>query len=119
MGGGGDWDYSSSYGKRVTAVVPICGASYPSKTKGQAIAGDDLAVWAFHNIGDPTVPSWYSVDYVQYINQANPKIKAKLTIFQSIEHDAWTKATDPHYRENGKNIYEWMLAHQKKEQQIK
>jgi len=114
MGGGGDWDYSSSYGKRVTAVVPICGASYPSKQKGQAIAGDNLAVWAFHNNSDPKVPSWYSVDYVRYINNANPKIKAKLTIFPVSGHDAWTKATDPHYRENGKNIYEWMLAHQKK-----
>jgi hypothetical protein len=60
------------------------------------------------------VPSWYSIDYVQYINQANPRKKAKLTLFQASGHDAWTKATDPHYRENGKNIYEWMLSFQKK-----
>ena len=114
MGGGGDWDYSWNFGKRVTAVVPISGASWPTPEKGAGIAGDDLAVWAFHNNNDPTVPSWYSVDYVQYINDAKPKIQAKLTLFQASGHDAWTKATDPNYKENGKNIYEWMLSHQKK-----
>lgn len=114
MGGGGNWDYSWNYGKRATAVVPISGASYPTTDKGKDIAQDDLAVWAFHNNNDPTVPSWYSVDYVQYINQYKPQIKAKLTLFNSSSHDAWTKATDPTYRENGKNIYEWMLSYQKK-----
>ncbi len=114
MGGGGNWDYSWNYGKRATAVVPISGASYPTTEKGADIANDDLAVWAFHNNNDPTVPSWYSTDYVQYINQANPKIKAKLTMFNSSSHDAWTKATDPNYKENGMNIYQWMLSYQKK-----
>jgi hypothetical protein len=37
-------------------------------------------------------------------------IPARLTIFQAGGHDAWTTATDPDYRERGKNIYEWMLA---------
>lgn len=113
MGGGGNWDYSWNYGKRATAVVPIAGASWPTPEKGQDIAADNLAVWAFHNNNDPTVPSWYSVDYVQYINAANPKIPARLTLFQASGHDAWTKATDPKYKENNKNIYEWMLSHQK------
>jgi predicted peptidase len=114
MGGGGDWDYSWTYGKQATAIVPISGASWPTPEKGAGIAADNLAVWAFHNNNDPVVPSWYSIDYVQYINQANPRKKAKLTLFQASGHDAWTKATDPHYRENGKNIYEWMLSFQKK-----
>ena len=116
MGGGGDWDYSWNFGNRVTAVVPISGASWPTIEKGQAIADDDLAVWAFHNNNDPVVPSWYSEDYVQYINESKPKIKARLTVFQANGHDAWTKATDPNYKENNKNIYEWMLSHQKKRQ---
>jgi predicted peptidase len=113
MGGGGDWDYSWNYGNRVTAVVPISGASWPTTEKGAAIAKDDLAVWAFHNSNDPTVPSWYSKDYVKYINDSKPDIKAKLTIFQASGHNAWTKATDPKYRENGMNIYQWMLSYRK------
>jgi predicted peptidase len=113
MGGGGVWDYSWVNGKRFSAIVPISGASWPTTQKAQAIAGDDIAVWAFHNTNDPTVPSWYSVDYVQYINDYTPAIRAKLTEFNSTSHDAWTTATDPNYRENGTNIYEWMLSFKK------
>ena len=114
MGGGGTWDYAWNLGKRITAIVPISGASWPTTQKGQDIAEDKVATWAFHNDNDPTVPSWYSVDYVQYINNYNPVVPAKLTLFSANVHDAWTKATDPNYKENGQNIYEWMLSFQKK-----
>ena len=114
MGGGGTWDYAWNYGKRITGIVPISGASWPTTQKGQYIANDSMAVWAFHNNDDGTVPSWYSTDYVKYINTYNPYIPAKLTLWPTGGHDAWTKATDPNYRENGKNIYEWMLSYQKK-----
>jgi len=113
MGGGAAWDYAWSYGKRITALVPICGASWPTTEKGEYIAEDNIAVWAFHNQDDPTVPSWYTEDYVQYINGDRPLIKAKKTIWQTGGHDAWTKATDPTYEENGQNIYEWMLSYKK------
>lgn len=113
MGGGGTWDYAWNLGKRVTAIVPISGASWPTPEKGQDIANDNIATWAFHNNNDPTVPSWYSVDYVNYINDYKPITKAKLTLFNASSHDAWTKATDPTYKENGQNIYEWMLNFQK------
>lgn len=113
MGGGGAWDYAWNYGSRISAVVPISGASWPTTQKGQNIADDSLAVWAFHNNDDQTVPSWYSIDYVQYINSYNPSIKAKLTLWPTGGHNAWTKATDPTYRENGKDIYEWMLSYSK------
>ncbi len=114
MGGGGTWDYTWNLGKRLTAIVPISGASWPTTQKGQDIAEDNVATWAFHNNNDPTVPSWYSVDYVQYINDYNPIVPAKLTLFNSNVHDAWTKATDPNYKENGQNIYEWMLSFKKR-----
>jgi len=114
MGGGGTWDYTWTEGQGVAAIVPIAGASWPTTQKAQYIAQDSVAVWAFHNTGDPTVPSWYSEDYVQYINEANPYIPARLTEFNSTSHNAWTTATDPNYKENGKNIYEWMLTYKKK-----
>jgi predicted peptidase len=113
MGGGTTWDYASAYGNRVAAVVPICGASAPTMDKAHAIARDNLPVWAFHNNGDPTVPSWYSVDYVHDINSYNPPTYAKLTLFQATVHDAWSKATNPNYTEKNMNIYEWMLKHKK------
>ena len=113
MGGGGTWDYAWNLGKRITAIVPIAGASWPTTEKGKDIAGDNIATWAFHNDNDPTVPSWYSVDYVKDINSYNPPTHARLTLFQASGHDAWSKATNPNYTENGMNIYEWMLKHRK------
>ena len=113
MGGGGTWDYAIAYGKRLAAIVPIAGASYPTPQKGQAIAQDKLGVWAFQNANDPTVPAFYAEDYIKYINQYHPAFQAKLTLWSTGGHDAWTKATDPSYRENGSNMYEWMLSFHK------
>lgn len=113
MGGGGVWDYAWNFGKRVTAIVPMAGASYPTTYKGQQIALDSIAVWAFQNNDDPTVPPFYSIDYVQYINSYNPFTPAKLTLWPNGGHDCWTKASDPAYTENGTNIYQWMLSYQK------
>lgn len=114
MGGGDLWDYASTTtNPPVAAIVPISGASYPTEQKGAAIAKTNMAVWAFHNNDDGTVPSWYSIDYVQYINEYNPEVRAKLTLWPTGGHDAWTKATDPNYTENGQNIYEWMLSYHK------
>ncbi len=116
MGGGVTWDYASgTTNPPVAAIVPISGASWPTTDKGQAIATTNMAVWSFQNNDDGTVPSWYSIDYVQYINEYNPEVKAKLTLWPTGGHDAWTKATDPNYRENGQNIYEWMLSYHKKD----
>ena len=114
MGGGILWDYTCNFGKRIAAIVPMAGSSWPTTEKGQCIAQDSVAVWAFQNNTDPTVPSWYSIDYVHYINSYNPLIPAKLTLWPTGGHDCWTEASDPNYRENGKNIYEWMLSYRKK-----
>ncbi|HEX5153140.1 MAG TPA: hypothetical protein VFW07_16935 [Parafilimonas sp.] len=110
MGGGATWDYAIDYGKRLAAIVPISGASWPTTDKAAKIAQSGVRVWAFHNQDDSTVPSWYSINYVSYINNSNPQVPARLTLFPVNGHDAWTKATDPGYKENGKNIYEWMLS---------
>jgi len=42
---------------------------------------------------------------------AVPAKYTELLPFGDNGHDAWTKATDPDYRENGMNIYEWMLQY--------
>lgn len=113
MGGGTTWDVASSLGSKVAAIVPISGASYADDKKASSIASNHVAVWAFHNSGDKVVSSDVSKQIVQKINANNPNPAARLTIFESKEHDAWTKATDPNYKENGMNIYEWMLQYSK------
>ena len=80
-------------------------------TKANAIASADLPVWAFHNEDDFTVPVSSTKDYIAAINSFNPSPLARMTIWPTGGHNAWTKATDPDYKENNLNIYEWMLQY--------
>ena len=116
MGGGATWECvgnSSKYAKEIAAVVPVCGASLADSIKTQRIAAANLPVWGLHNEGDPVVTVEYTHKYVAYINGATvpPEEAAKKTIFPAQGHDAWTKAYDPLYKEDGMNVYEWMLSH--------
>ena len=113
MGGGATWEYAGEPGfaSRVAAIVPVCGASWPAPSRAQVIANNQVAVWATHNEGDWTVPVWYTNDYIAYINSNNPNPAGKKSIWQNNSHDAWSQTYDPNYRENGLNIYEWMLQY--------
>ena len=114
QGGGTVWNHSgssSTRAQRIAAILPVCGAGYPYKEYGLTIAAANLAVWATHNSGDGTVPVYYTNDYITNINSApvTPTPLAKKTIFPVGGHDAWTQTYDPNFRENGLNVYEWML----------
>lgn len=118
MGGGLVWDYPGDnigFALRVTAIVPVCGAAWPSPYKYQDIALGNVAVWATHNRGDGTVPAQWTIDFVNGMNSQKPPPKplAKMTIFEANSHDAWTKTYDLNFKENGLNVYEWMLQYQK------
>jgi predicted peptidase len=112
MGGGATWDLAGNPNPnfvKITAIAPICGASPPEIEKAKIMAQKKLPVWAFHNQDDPTVNYSNSVAYVQMINSQQPTIPAKLTVWPKGGHNAWTKAYDPNYKEDGMNIYEWLL----------
>ncbi|AXY78228.1 hypothetical protein D3H65_31380 [Paraflavitalea soli] len=111
MGGGYTWDYAGTYASRIAAIAPICGASGPNDSKVKTIANAKLPVWAFHNDDDGTVASSNSKNWVSKINALNPPTKARLTLWPTGGHDAWTKATSPAYKENNMNMYEWMLQY--------
>lgn len=111
MGGGVTWDYGSTYPSRIAAIVPICGAAGPTDAKAKKMADAGLAVWAFHNEDDYTVSVDNSKGWVTKINSYKPAIPAKLTLWPTGGHDAWTKASRPDYKENGMNMYEWMLQY--------
>lgn len=119
MGGGVVWDYAgdnSIYANRLAAIVPICGASYPDPTgRCGVMAAANLPVWATHNLNDPTAPSWYTIDYVNGINNAvpPPTPRAKMSIFNASGHDAWSKTYDPNWVDSGMNVYQWMLLNQR------
>ncbi len=115
MGGGNTWDYAIAYPNRIAAIVPICGASWPTQQQCGNMANAGLPVWAFHNDDDGTVGSGTTKMIVGFINSFNPEIPANMTIWPTGGHDAWTKATNPATKEcNGKNMYEWMLQYTSK-----
>jgi predicted peptidase len=111
MGGGITWESGAVYAQRLSAIVPICGASSPDDNRSKKIAQAGLAVWAFHNKNDSTVTYTNSTGYVTKINGFGANPPAKLTLWETGGHNAWTKATDPAYKENNMNIYEWMLQY--------
>jgi predicted peptidase len=111
MGGGATWDYAALYAEKIAAIVPICGASVPNTGKAKNIADSNLPVWAFHNEDDYTVPVNSTKDYISMINSFNPTPLAKMTLWPTGGHNAWTKASDPTYKEDNLNMYEWMLQY--------
>ena len=115
MGGGVVWQYAGNnptYANRIAAMVPIAGASWPDDGRANIIAAGDIAVWATHNLNDPTVPVAYTNGYITNINTSPilPNPLANKTIFNSSAHDAWTATYDLGFvTENGLNVYQWML----------
>lgn len=120
MGGGVTWDYAGKYASKVAAIVPVCGSHTPTQTKAKTIASNNVAVWAFHNEIDKRVPVYKTRGFVNMINKYHPVVPAKMTIFSEEEmsdplnsHNAWTYAYSFTRKENGMNIYEWMLQYHK------
>ena len=125
-GGGLSFAYpgnkNTSYAARIAAIVPIASPMPLPTTSGydtiyarsRVIAAAQIPVWATHNSGDTPDSAARTNAYINYINQAPaPNPLAKKTIFSVSGHDAWTKTYDVDFRENGYNIYEWMLQYQK------
>ena len=107
-------DYAAYQPTIISAIVSMAGASnsYVAE-KCKNIVDAKLAVWAFHNKEDELIPAQETENFISMMNGFNPSVLPRLTIFPNssapLKHDAWTKATDPDYKENGLNIYEWML----------
>lgn len=113
MGGGATWDYAGKYAAKIAAIAPVCGASSPSDAKAKVIASNNLPVWAFHNKGDNKVPASNSTGYVNKINALKPAKPARLSLWDATGHDAWTKAYSLTYKENNRNVYEWLLQYKR------
>ena len=111
MGGTVSANMGGEYTAQLAAIVPIAGVTTGStlKTTCSNIATGNLPVWVFHNNGDPSISVSDPMNFISTINTYHPSIVPKLTVFNSNIHDAWTDAINPKYKENGMNMYEWML----------
>jgi poly(3-hydroxybutyrate) depolymerase len=112
VGGQVSADVAAAHPDQVAAILPISGESQ-LQASATAIANNKTPVWDFHNSGDPIVNISISDNFIAWINAAHPAIPPKRTVFQSNQHDAWTKALDPSYKEFGMNVYEWLLQYAK------
>jgi len=123
FGGGVCWNYvgnSSSYAAKIAAMVPI--AAYINETreefkitaaKAQTIASSRLPIWSTHNRNDETCPLPWVTSAYDLLKNSNPPLnpQPRLTVFNVSGHGGWTKTYDPSFKENNRNIYEWMLQY--------
>ena len=113
-------DYAAYKPEEIAAITAMAGLPQIDENlsaKCQAMANAELPVWQFHNRDDS---AWYYSEasrYMEVFNSLNPAIPPRFTTFEvgeaRLHHDCWTRTTDPNYKEDGKNIYEWMLQYKR------
>lgn len=113
MGGGITMGTLIKYPQRFAAVLSVCGSSIPKENKIGYVTNAHVPIWFTHNIGDPTVPAKRSQGWYDSLISRNADPKPILTLFNAKSHDAWTKTYDLNFKENGLNVYEWMLTHKR------
>lgn len=119
LGGRMICDYAAAYPSRISAVVPMAGVSKPDETftsKTSAIAKNKIPVWEFHNRNDQLMSSADAELFISEILEKNPGHKALISLLSDkgeANHDSWTRASDPSFKVNDKNIYQWMLQFSK------
>ncbi|PVD53388.1 hypothetical protein DC498_05820 [Terrimonas sp.] len=125
MGGMESWRYAGaakSYSDKLAALLLVCpnidtfvnGVTPDPLGAAKNAALSNLPVWITNNRGDPSAYVYKAIALQRFINDNNPDPLAKLTIFENNNsHDAWTKTYDPAFKEDGKNVYEWMLSYKR------
>jgi dienelactone hydrolase len=116
LGGLMTWGFSSETKANadiLAAIVPVCSGSTNSPARVSVVSSSKLPMWFLNNSGDPYISATVQQTLVNAINAVIGSPKALLTIHQASGHDAWTKSYDPNFRQNGMNVYEWMLSHKR------
>jgi predicted peptidase len=109
MGGGAVMNFAVAHPNKLAAIVPMAECASPTSYRARTIASGKLPIWAFHNKYDNVVPSHKTITYVKMIQDYTPRVQVKKTIFSTKGHNCWLKATNPDYKQDNKNIYQWML----------
>ena len=108
---------AAAYPNLFAAIVPMAGVpdSPGLDSKTARLAGSNLPIWIFHNDSDEVINIRLPMKFVESVDSYKPVVKPRFTRFEEpaglLGHDAWTRATDPRYKENKSNIYEWMLSY--------
>lgn len=100
LGGYGAWEMACQYPGLFAAIAPVCGGG-KTEVASRLV---NTPVWAFHGNLDSAVPVARSVEMIEAIRASGGR-EAKLTIYEGVGHDSWTRAyADP-------ALYRWMLRH--------
>lgn len=113
MGGGATWEFAADHGKELAAIVPVCGATSPKVARVKKLATTNVPTWAFHNRDDNVVSVNYTIKYFDLLKADNPEFPVKMTLWETGGHDSWSRSMNPDTKEDGKNIYEWMLQYKR------
>jgi predicted peptidase len=111
-------EFAAEFPSLLAAIVPIAGVSsgYRMNETCEKIARANLPLWVFQNDKDDLFNVENAKKFIIQLNSFHPGIPPRYSEFLPFGlegHDAWTKATDPDYKENNMNIYEWMLQYSK------
>ena len=115
MGGRMVCDYVSDYPDRAAAFITMAGVSKQDDAfegKAKSIAGGKMGEWIIHNKSDEAMPPEDAQAMAEQINNNGPKFPAILTMLSpsgDANHDSWTRASNPDFKPDGMNIYEWLL----------
>ncbi|HTN05783.1 PKD domain-containing protein [Agriterribacter sp.] len=117
MGGTMTWRFggnSKTNADKIAASLVVCGGISNSSTTISNIGNSKLPVWATVNSGDPVMSATTTTAAIAAINAFVPTPpKALLSVFPVSGHDAWTKTYDPNFKQDGLNVYEWMLSYKR------
>lgn len=124
LGGGGCWYYVGEIEDNyVAAMVPISASGAPHLVENLR----KVPIWAFHGGLDNTVNAYEnygSVPLVEAINLTEPRVRARLTVYANVGHNAWFMTYDgtgvnyssQTYDVFDMDIYDWLLAYKKSDQ---
>lgn len=117
MGGFGTFNYLQTYGDTsgIAAAVPICGGGNP----GKASQLTNTPLWIFHGDADNTVHVNKSIDMYEAIMNLEPSVLPKLTIYNGVGHNSWTRTYngsglgtgDDKYDIYNILIYDWLFEY--------
>jgi len=108
---------AAAYPALFAAIVPMAGVPDSSglDQKTSRLAESKLPIWIFHNDSDEVIDVKLPIRFIESMDNFNPAIPPRFTDFEEpmglLGHDAWTRATNPQFKENNSNIYQWMLSY--------
>ena len=106
---------SAANAKKVAAVVPMGACSGTNSQGASNIGTQNIHYWGIQCANDNVCGASNTVNWANAINAysppGNPMARATLTPTYNpgFPHDIWYSVYDMDWRENGKNIYEWMI----------